>query len=191
MVDDQMAPLGAADERPGGRARKEGAVGAVHPGAGGVDQRPRRERLLGLPGAGGEAEASVLPQPCRAARGDAEEEPALGRGRRRVDEQLHREPLREGHPRVGVERRERKGPRIHLRQPRAAGTTGRSAAGVTRRHMLVPLPAAPLPAWSIVGGKLTTCRSLAEQGAAIVLRALARRARPVSRDRPLPGASRS
>lgn len=67
-------------------------------------------------------------------------------------------------------------------------TTGRSAAGVTRRHMLVPLPAAPLPAWSIVGGKLTTCRSLAEQGAAIVLRALARRARPVSRDRPLPGA---
>lgn len=67
-------------------------------------------------------------------------------------------------------------------------SSGRAAAAVTRRHMLVPLPGMPLPAWSIVGGKLTTCRSLAEQGAALVLAALSRRARPVSRDRALPGA---
>ena len=67
-------------------------------------------------------------------------------------------------------------------------TTGRAAAGVTRRHMLVPLPAAPLPAWSIVGGKLTTCRSLAESAAARVLGRLGLPVRGSSRTRPLPGA---
>lgn len=65
---------------------------------------------------------------------------------------------------------------------------GRSPAGITRRHMLVRLDAAPVPLWSIVGGKLTTCRSLAEGAAAEVLAVLGRAATADSRDRPLPGA---
>lgn len=65
---------------------------------------------------------------------------------------------------------------------------GRSPAGITRRHMLVRLDAAPLPLWSIVGGKLTTCRSLAEGAAAEILAVLGRAATADSRDRPLPGA---
>ena len=70
----------------------------------------------------------------------------------------------------------------------AAGPTGGSPAAVTRRHMLVRHPRAPLPAWSIVGGKLTTCRSLAESAAREVLAALGRPVRGSSRERPLPGA---
>ena len=65
---------------------------------------------------------------------------------------------------------------------------GAVPAAVTRRHMLVRHPDAPLPAWSIVGGKLTTCRSLAEQGAAEVLGCLGIPIGGGSRDRPLPGA---
>lgn len=65
---------------------------------------------------------------------------------------------------------------------------GSSPAGITRRHMLVRLDAAPLPLWSIVGGKLTTCRSLAEGAAAEILAVLGRVATADSRDRPLPGA---
>jgi glycerol-3-phosphate dehydrogenase len=47
----------------------------------------------------------------------------------------------------------------------------------------------PVPTWSIVGGKLTTCRSLAETAAATVLETLGRPVRGTSRDRPLPGAA--
>ena len=66
---------------------------------------------------------------------------------------------------------------------------GRSApASVSRRHMLVRHPRAPLPAWSIVGGKLTTCRSLAEGAAAEVLNALHVPVQRTSVERPLPGA---
>jgi glycerol-3-phosphate dehydrogenase len=65
---------------------------------------------------------------------------------------------------------------------------GRSPAGITRRHMLVRLAAAPLPLWSIVGGKLTTCRSLAEGAAAEILAALGLPVTASSRERPLPGA---
>jgi glycerol-3-phosphate dehydrogenase len=54
--------------------------------------------------------------------------------------------------------------------------------------MLVRHPRTPLPAWSIVGGKLTTCRSLAESAAREVLAALGRPVRRSSRERPLPGA---
>lgn len=64
---------------------------------------------------------------------------------------------------------------------------GSSPAGITRRHLLVRHRDAPLPAWSIVGGKLTTCRSLAELSAAEVLRALDLPVRATSRERPLPG----
>ncbi len=62
-------------------------------------------------------------------------------------------------------------------------------ASVTRRHMLVRHAEAPLPTWSIVGGKLTTCRSLAEKAAAEVLGCLQVAVRDTSRNRPLPGAS--
>jgi len=68
--------------------------------------------------------------------------------------------------------------------PRAAA----SPAAVTRRHMLVRHASAPLPAWSIVGGKLTTCRSLAESAAAEVLAELGLPVQGTSRERPLPGA---
>ena len=70
----------------------------------------------------------------------------------------------------------------------AATPTHGSPAAITRRHMLVRHPRGPLPAWSIVGGKLTTCRSLAEAAAAEVLAALGRPVRGSSRERPLPGA---
>jgi glycerol-3-phosphate dehydrogenase len=65
---------------------------------------------------------------------------------------------------------------------------GRTPAGITRRHMLVRLDGAPLPLWSIVGGKLTTCRSLAEGAAAEVLAVLGLPVAATSRTRPLPGA---
>jgi glycerol-3-phosphate dehydrogenase len=64
----------------------------------------------------------------------------------------------------------------------------RSPAGVTRRHLVVQHDDASLPLWSIVGGKLTTCRSLAETTAATVLGALGLPVRGTSRERPLPGA---
>jgi glycerol-3-phosphate dehydrogenase len=65
---------------------------------------------------------------------------------------------------------------------------GRTPAGITRRHMLVRLDGAPLPLWSIVGGKLTTCRSLAEGAAAEVLAVLGLPVAATSRTLPLPGA---
>ena len=67
----------------------------------------------------------------------------------------------------------------------AAG--GAVPAAVTRRHMLVRHPHAPQPTWSIVGGKLTTCRSLAEHAAREILAALGLPVRATSRERPLPG----
>jgi glycerol-3-phosphate dehydrogenase len=44
--------------------------------------------------------------------------------------------------------------------PRVDATT---PAGVTRRHWLAETPDSPIPIYSVIGGKLTTCRSLAEQ----------------------------
>jgi glycerol-3-phosphate dehydrogenase len=64
---------------------------------------------------------------------------------------------------------------------------GRSPAGVTRRHLVVRHDDATVPLWSIVGGKLTTCRSLAETTAATVLGTLGLPVRGTSRERPLPG----
>ena len=66
--------------------------------------------------------------------------------------------------------------------------TDGAPAGITRRHMIVRRAGAPLPLWSIVGGKLTTCRSLAESAAAEILTALSMPVTATSRDRPLPGA---
>jgi glycerol-3-phosphate dehydrogenase len=70
------------------------------------------------------------------------------------------------------------------------GAGGGLPAAVTRRHMLVRQPAgasAAFPAWSVVGGKLTTCRSLAEQAVAEVLGVLGIAVTETSRERPLPG----
>lgn len=63
-----------------------------------------------------------------------------------------------------------------------------STAGITRRHWLQPHPAAPLPLYSVIGGKLTTCRSLAEATAQTVLAALGLPVLGNSQDRPLPAA---
>ena len=63
----------------------------------------------------------------------------------------------------------------------------RSPAGVTRRHLVVRQEGASMPVWSIVGGKLTTCRSLAETTAAMVLGTLGLPVLGTSRERPLPG----
>jgi glycerol-3-phosphate dehydrogenase len=73
-------------------------------------------------------------------------------------------------------------------RPLPASTASGAPAAVTRRHMLIPHSQALLPAWSIVGGKLTTCRSLAETAARTVLGRLGLPVRGSSRARPLPGA---
>jgi glycerol-3-phosphate dehydrogenase len=64
----------------------------------------------------------------------------------------------------------------------------RTTAAITRRHQLVWNDAAPLPLVSLVGGKLTTCRSLAEETAAAVLPRIGRSVERNSRDRPIPRA---
>lgn len=64
-----------------------------------------------------------------------------------------------------------------------AATTG----AITRRHALVKNESAVVPLFSIVGGKLTTMRSLAESTAAAVLAQLGRSATANSQDRPIPG----
>jgi len=59
-------------------------------------------------------------------------------------------------------------------------------AAVTRRHAVTEQTGAPWPCYSLVGGKLTTCRQLAEDAASVVLRRLGAVPRPVSHDRELP-----
>jgi glycerol-3-phosphate dehydrogenase len=58
-------------------------------------------------------------------------------------------------------------------------------AAITRRHQIVWNDAAPLPLASLVGGKLTTCRSLAEETAAAVLARLDQPLETTSRERPI------
>ncbi len=77
----------------------------------------------------------------------------------------------------------------HYAGVRPLPATAGAPAGITRRHMLVALEGTPVPAWAIVGGKLTTCRSLAEEAASRVLGALGRGVVATSRERALPGAS--
>lgn len=60
-------------------------------------------------------------------------------------------------------------------------------AAITRRHWLEEHAAAPLLFFSIIGGKLTTCRSLAEEATAAILHRLGESVRRTSRDRPLDG----
>ena len=60
-------------------------------------------------------------------------------------------------------------------------------SAVTRRHLLQPNADCPVPFYSIIGGKLTTCRSLAEETAATILSRLGLPHEASSRDRALPG----
>ncbi len=57
------------------------------------------------------------------------------------------------------------------------------AASITRRHWTQHHKDSPIPLWSVIGGKLTTCRSLAEETAAEVLVALGRPFTPLTRER--------
>lgn len=63
-----------------------------------------------------------------------------------------------------------------------------STAGITRRHWVEEHVGATPPLFSLIGGKLTTCRSLAEDAAARVRNRLNLPAGPNSRERALPGA---
>lgn len=59
-------------------------------------------------------------------------------------------------------------------------------AAITRRHHLVWNDASPMPLVSLVGGKLTTCRSLAEETAVAVFARIGRPVTANSRERPIP-----
>ena len=64
----------------------------------------------------------------------------------------------------------------------------RTTGAITRRHFFVEHEHTAVPIFSIVGGKLTTMRSLAEQAAADVLKHFERTPGANSRERPFPGA---
>ncbi len=63
-------------------------------------------------------------------------------------------------------------------------------AGITRRHWLQRHAGTAVPLFSVIGGKLTTCRSLAEEAAATILASCGERVSCNSRDRVLPGGER-
>jgi glycerol-3-phosphate dehydrogenase len=60
-------------------------------------------------------------------------------------------------------------------------------AGITRRHWLAETPDAPIPLFSVIGGKLTTCRSLAESAADAILARLGLSRSASTRKRPIFG----
>jgi glycerol-3-phosphate dehydrogenase len=62
----------------------------------------------------------------------------------------------------------------------------KTPAAITRRHQLVWSDEAKFPLVSLVGGKLTTCRSLAEETAAAVLKQLGSNVTANSQERPIP-----
>jgi len=62
-----------------------------------------------------------------------------------------------------------------------------ATAGITRRHLVVDHSSVARGLYSIVGGKLTTYRSLAEEATNTVLKALRRRRQASTRNRALPG----
>ena len=61
-------------------------------------------------------------------------------------------------------------------------------AGITRRHRLEQHTSGPVPIFSVIGGKLTTCRALAEETTATVLKHLGQLPTVTSQARLLPGA---
>ncbi|HVC95188.1 MAG TPA: glycerol-3-phosphate dehydrogenase/oxidase [Pirellulales bacterium] len=77
---------------------------------------------------------------------------------------------------------------LHYCGVRPLPSTSLSApAAVTRRHWLEEHTGGDVPLYSVIGGKLTTCRSLAEQAAGTLRARLGLPPAVVSRDRPLPG----
>ena len=62
-----------------------------------------------------------------------------------------------------------------------------SSPSTTRRHFIEQHPQAPLPFFSVIGGKLTTCRSLAEEVTAKVLEPLGLEVTNSSAQREVPG----
>ena len=58
-------------------------------------------------------------------------------------------------------------------------------AAVTRRHWMEPNPNCAIPLYSIIGGKLTTCRSLAEEAADEILKHVGLPRTADSKDRPI------
>jgi glycerol-3-phosphate dehydrogenase len=70
----------------------------------------------------------------------------------------------------------------------ASGPT--TPAAVTRRHWLEEHPQSAVPMYSVIGGKLTTCRSLADSAATTILNRLGIPRRTETRDRPIPGGER-
>lgn len=69
--------------------------------------------------------------------------------------------------------------------PRADAAT---PAAITRRHAIELHREAAVPVYSLVGGKLTTCRSFAEEAAGRILADMGLARTADSRDRPIPGA---
>jgi glycerol-3-phosphate dehydrogenase len=57
------------------------------------------------------------------------------------------------------------------------------AASITRRHWTMQHKDAPIPLWSVIWGKLTTCRSLAEETAHLVMTAIGKTFSAQTRER--------
>jgi glycerol-3-phosphate dehydrogenase len=66
-------------------------------------------------------------------------------------------------------------------------TDAKTTAAITRRHWMEEHRGGGVPCYSIIGGKLTTCRSLAEEAAGTILERLHLPHTANSRERPLPG----
>ncbi len=62
-----------------------------------------------------------------------------------------------------------------------------ATASITRRHKIDQSGAGPVPVYSLIGGKLTTSRSLAEETAGLLLARLGLPKRADSRERSIPG----
>ena len=71
--------------------------------------------------------------------------------------------------------------------PRVSDHSGGTPGSVTRRHLLLRHEDAVIPTWSIVGGKLTTCRSLAEESVKKIFAELEVPVVDTARQRVLPG----
>jgi glycerol-3-phosphate dehydrogenase len=81
---------------------------------------------------------------------------------------------------------------MHYAAVRPLPSSGNSAPGaISRDHRLEVHTDSPLPLFSVVGGKLTTCRALAEEVTDTILDQLERPRVADSRDRPLPDNSRT
>jgi glycerol-3-phosphate dehydrogenase len=65
--------------------------------------------------------------------------------------------------------------------------SAQKTGAITRRHWLQEHPDTPVPLYSVIGGKLTTCRSLAEQTATTLCQRLGRPQTATSRERFIPG----